>query len=1110
MRITSLILIASLLQVSAAGYAQKITLSVKNASVSDVFKKIKAQAGVDFFISDELIKASDRVTIDVKHVELTTVLDQIFKNQRLTYSIEDKFVVISRRVGGLPENPVASMPPMEVTGRIVDAKGNAVIGATITVKGTNLSAVSSANGDFLIKAAGEKPIIIISCIGFKTKELPAGEKMGDILLDAVVSVLDEVRVVAYGTESRRLGIGAVGTVKAEDIEKQPVLNPLVALQGLVPGLNVTQASGAPGAAIRVQIRGQNSLTQNAGSAVKPYSQPLFIVDGVPVAAQNVNLSALYSLGGHTGLADDFGGSSPFNGINPADIESISVLRDVSATAIYGTQGANGVILITTKKGKAGKVKIQATYNTAFNTATRKIDLLNREQYLAYRREALENDGIDLATAPPTSFPDLLLFDQDRYTDWFRYYLGKTSNNSDAHVSLSGGSGKTTFFVSTGYTKAEYNFPGDFADKRFTLHSKVNYASANERFTIGFGSDYSYQKNNTSASAGLVSAILTPPNFPDPLDEAGKPNWNYKGFNTGIYVQHIASLKQPSLMQVYNMTNTLALGYSIVNGLKININAGYSRIVSDETQRTPASTIDPSENPVSRSVFSNTVFETINIEPQLEYQRNFGAGSLTALLGGTYKSNTTSNVQLQGTNYSDEALMGSIASAGNIQAVDAYNPYKYAGAFARLSYTHDQKYIFQVSGRRDASSNFGPGRQFGNFGSIGIGWIFSDEPFFGRATRFVSYGKLSGSYGTVGSDATTPYRYQQLFSPDNFTPDFQGVRPLFAQNLFNPDYGWDSKRSFNATLDLGFFEDRVLLNLNYYRDRIGNQLIDYTLPSQTGFGSVLSNFNAVIQNQGLEFSLTSRNISGKNFSWSTNLNISGNRNKLISFPGLEESPYAVLYTIGESVNVVKGYRLKGVNPETGIFEFYTSKGDVTTSPTYGVPSQGGDYQNISNLDPRFIGGLGNTLSYKKLSIYFLFNFQRQQQANYLRGLYAGIKPGGLVNQPVAILDRWTTPGQITSIQKLTSSYGEAYNTAIYFRESSGAYSDGSYIRLRTASVSYSLPAALCSKIGVAEARVFANGQNLFLLTGFKVGDPELNNLFNFPMQRTVAFGLNINL
>ncbi|MGN6416173.1 MAG: SusC/RagA family TonB-linked outer membrane protein [Pseudobacter sp.] len=1078
--------------------------------MSEVFKKIKAQAGVDFFISHDLMKESDRVTINVKNVELTTVLDQLFKNQRLTYSIEDKFVVISRREAGSPANPEAPLPLMEVSGRIVDAKGNAISGATITVKGTNLSVVSSANGDFLIKAAGEKPVIIISCIGFKTKELPATAKMGEILLDAVISVLDEVRIVAYGTESRRLAIGAVGTVKAEDIEKQPVLNPLAALQGQVPGLNVTQASGAPGAAIRIQIRGQNSLSQNAGSAVKPYSQPLFIIDGVPVAAQNANLSALYSLGGYGGLADDFGGSSPFNGINPADIESISILKDVSATAIYGTQGANGVILITTKKGKTGKLKIQATYNTAFNTATRKIHLLNTEQYLAYRREALVNDGIDLSTASPAEFPDLLLFDQNRQTDWYRFYLGNTSNTNNAHVSLSGGSGKTTFFVSTGYTKAEYNFPGNFADKRFTLHSKVNYKSADDRFTIGFGYDYSYQKNNTSASASLVSAMLTPPNFPDLLDAFGKPNWNFKGFNTGRYVQSIASLKQPSLLQVYNMTNSLVLGYNILDGLKFNINAGYSRIVSDQEQRMPASTIDPSENPVSKSVFSNTVFETINIEPQLEYQRNFGNGSLTALIGGTYKSNAVSNVQLQGTNYSDEALMGSIASAGRIEAVDSDNPYKYAGAFARLSYTHDQKYILQVSGRRDASSNFGPGRQFGNFGSAGLGWIFSNERFFERASRIISYGKLSGSYGTVGSDATTPYQYQQLFRTENYTPDFQGLKPLFVQNLFNPDYGWDSKQSFNAALDLGFWGDRVLLNVTYYRDRIGNQLVDYTLPSQTGFGSVLSNFNAVIQNQGLEFSLTSRNITTKNFSWSTSLNISGNRNKLIAFPGLEESPYGILYTIGESVNIVKGFRLKGVNPETGIFEFYTSKGEVTANPIYGVPSQGGDYEKISNLDPQFMGGLANTITYKNLSIYFLFQFQKQQQVNYLRAMYSGIKPGGLINAPVDILDRWTTPGQVTSIQKLTASYGEAYNTAFYFTQSSGAYSDGSYIRLRTASVSYTLPTAFCSKLGVADARFFVNGQNLFLITGYKVGDPELNNLFSFPLQRTVALGININL
>ncbi|MBS1563317.1 MAG: SusC/RagA family TonB-linked outer membrane protein, partial [Bacteroidetes bacterium] len=440
----------------------------------------------------------------------------------------------------------------------------------------------------------------------------------------------------------------------------------------------------------------------------------------------------------------------------------------------------------------------------------------------------------------------------------------------------------------------------------------------------------------------------------------------------------------------------------------------------------------------------------------------------------------------------------------------YKPYRYSGAFARLGYVYDQKYIIQLSGRRDGSSNFGPGRQFGNFGSIGLGWIFSSENFFKNALSFISYGKLSGSYGTTGTDATLPYQYQQLFSASSSIPGFQGVRPLNVQNLFNPDYGWDTKKSLNIGLDLGFINDRVLLNFNFYRDRIGDQLVNYTVPSQTGFSAVLRNFGALVQNQGVELNITSKNITGKAFSWTTTLNLSANRNKLLAFPGLEQSAYGIRYTIGKSVNIVKGYQLKGVNPQDGIFDFYTSKGDATHSPRYGLPSQGGDYMDIANLDPKLIGGLGNTLSYKGLALSFLLQFQDQQQANYLKSIYSGTRPGGFVNQPTVIEDRWRKPGDVSSIQKLTANYGAPDLPGYYFTSSSGAYSNGAYIRLRTAALSYMLPATFCKKIRISDAKFFVSGQNLLLITGYKVGDPELNNLFSFPIQRTVALGITINL
>lgn len=1111
-----------LFSLPARGLSQTVTFSGKNVSLKQVFTVVKQQTGYVFWYKKTDLALGKPVTIDAHNLPLVSFLDELFKTQPLRYVIESKTINIYPVATGPSEQPApasVSNSPLasSIRGRVVDADGHPLVGATIVIKGSKISTSTDADGIFKLKVSSGD-LLTVTYIGHQPAEYKITSTMltsadqtsasgiaFTISLQPSQSKLDEIVLVGYGSESRRFGVGAVSTVSAAAIENQPVSNPLAVLEGLVPGLNITPTSGAPGAAIKVQVRGQNSLSQ-IGFGNKPYDQPLFIVDGVPAAAQNINVNSLSSFGSGD-MTTSFAGTSPFNSLNPADIESITILKDVSATSIYGTQGANGVILITTKKGKAGKTRVQATFNTAVNSPSRKYKLMNLEQYLAYRREALKNDGINLSTASPLAYPDLLLFDQNRSTDWVDYYLSHTARNTDAHVSLSGGSDRITFLLSPGYTNAGYNFNGNFSDKRFTLHSNLNYASIDNRFTVQFGFDYAYERNSSAASPSLVSAILTPPNFPDLYDANGNPAWRYKGYNTSQFVQFPAALKQPSLLNVYNMNNSLSLGYRILTGLRFNVNLGYNRILSNEDQRIPASTINPSNNPTSRSSFTNNTFETINIEPQLNYQRSFGRGVFTALVGGTYKKNMVSRVQLNGSDYSDEALLGSIASAATIISTDAYNPYKYIGAFARLGYTHDMKYIVQLSGRRDGSSNFGPGRQFAAFGSVGLGWIFSEENFFRGANKLISYGKLTASYGSVGTDATNPYQYQQLLANDGSAPNFQGIRPLFVQNLYNPDYGWDTKKSVNVGLDLGFIKDRVLLNVNYYRDRNSNQLINYTLPSQTGFPSVLSNFAATVQNQGIEINITSKNIAGDKFTWSTNFNISANRNKLISFPGLEQSSYAYIYTLGESVSIEKGYGLKGVNPKTGIFEFYKSDGSATTDPVYGSPAQGGDFRTITNTAPKFIGGLGNTISYKRVSLYFQFQFQKKQQANYLKSLYLNTRPGAMYNMPVEILDRWSEPGDVSAVQKLTTRFNLP---GYYFTTSSGAYSDGSYIRLRTVALSCMLPAGLCKKIGITDGKFYVNGQNLFLLTNFKVGDPELTDIFSFPIQRTINFGLTINL
>ncbi|HEV3411104.1 MAG TPA: SusC/RagA family TonB-linked outer membrane protein [Puia sp.] len=1106
-------------QLSARALPQ-ISLSGTNMKLSEVFTAIQKQSGYSFFYKDKLVE-NIRVSPELHNVELDQALKQVLRGLPLSYTIVGHTVVINRAE---PAATAASgLKPLpsnlsSLTGSLTDTLGVPIVGANISLEGTKFFTLTDNKGIFTFNnVPAGKYLLVVTHIGYaklvRTVVADAGPASLHLVMHIASSPLDQVQIVAYGNTIRRFNVGSVATVTSEEIERQPVENPLLALEGLVPGLVITPTSGNPGAAIQVQIRGQNSIQSNLNAYFNPYDQPLFIVDGVPFAPQNANINVLQSLAG-TSDYNFYGGVSPFNSINPADIESISVLKDADATSIYGTQGANGVILITTKKGKPGPTKLDAVVNSGVNVITRQVQMLNTQQYLALRNEALNNDGISLAGANPAQYPDLLVFSPTKYTDWFHQYEGKASNNTDVHVSVSGGSPATTFIVSGGFTRATFNFPGDFADNRLTLHSAFHHSAMNNRLTIDFGYDYAYDRNNSSAAPNITNAILTPPNYPDLLDPHGNLVWNYEGVSLSRF-QNYSHLKQPSLLQSYDANNVLRIGYQITPGLQFSVNLGYNHFNSNEAQQFPMSSMDPTRfTPMSYAMFATNTYETINVEPQLDYKHNFGKGQLTALIGGTYKKNTNDNTQLSGYGYTDDALLGSISGASTITANEAGYIYKYVAAFGRIGYIYDQEYIVSLTGRRDGSSNFGPGRQFGNFGSAGLGWIFSTEKAVKSALPFISFGKLSATYGTNGSDAISPYLYQAFWQPVNIpgVEPFQGTRPYVPLNLYNPDYSWDTKRSFNFALDLGFWNNRLLMNATWYQNRVGDQLTDYTLPSQTGFNSVLENFSATVQNRGLEFTLNSDNIISRNFKWTTNFNLSGHTNKLVAFPGLANSSYATLYTVGKSVNEVMGFRYKDVNPQTGVFEFYTAKGAVTYNPNYGPASQGGDFEPIADLDPRFTGALANTVTYKKLSLFFTFQFTKQTGLNYLYSIYPQANnPGGFSNEPAAVLSRWQKPGDITDVERATASFSSAASAAGgYFGFSSGAYSDASYIRLKTLALSYSLPAAFLKKMDIKNGKFYLNAQNLLLITKYKVGDPELaGQLFSLPLQRTIVGGLSLN-
>lgn len=1115
MKLSAVLILVASLHVAARSTAQKVTYSGKDVELPVILSVIREQTGYVFFYDKKDLKGIEPISVSLKDVPVEDALRSILLGLPLEFELQGNTVFITRKAAlSRTEGyaPIPAAPADTIRGSVRDSTGAPLEGASVTIKGTKEGTKTDIKGGFAFVHVNPGTVLVVSYTGFTNREVivPGNSHVYmSIYLQRSQSALDATIIQAYGTTSRRYSVGSIATVNAETIEKQPVTNVLLALEGQAPGLAINATSGVPGSQVLVQVRGQNTIEN---TIFRPYDQPLFIIDGVPFAPQNNNLNQLSSLASaqtYAGGISASGGISPFSNINPNDIESISILKDADATSIYGTQGSNGVVLITTKKGKPGKTVFNLTATEGYNSEARPLKLLNTQQFLQLRTAAFAADGITPSSNPYDQgyAPDLTVFDQTKYTNWPKVIFGKTSTNTDLHGTLSGGTYNNTFLIAGGFTRSDYNYPGNFADQRLTLHSNFHHASADNRLTLDFGTDYGYDQNNSPGFGGAQDVVLAP-NLPNLLDAKGNLVWNYQGIDLGAY-QFYATLKQPVLLQNYNLNNSLRVVYRILTGLSITANLGYSRNTTDERSELPAASQDPLY-PYPTATFTTNNFQTINVEPQIDYTTTIGKGILTSLVGATYKKNTGNSTNVEGTGYANDDFLGSINGATHVYALDGSNIYKYSAGFARLKYVYDRKYIVSLSGRRDGSSNFGPGNQFGDFGSAGAGWIFSEEKPLKSALPFLSYGKLSGSYGTSGSDGIASYQYQAFWEPAGYTPSFQGIQPATPQNLYNPDYSWALKKSLNTSLDVGFFHDRVLLNATWYRDREGNQLANYPLPIQAGLSSVLENTPANVQNSGWEFALVSNTIKTKNFSWTTTFNITLNRNELLSFQNLANSSYKSTYVVGKPTSVVMGYRYDGINAQTGLFQYLTSKGQDTINPTYGLPSAGGDLYPIADREVKYMGGFGNTLSYKHFSLYVFFQFSSQTAPNYMATIYGSYFPGQSYNEPVQVLNYWKNPGDHATFQKLTTQYyTDAFTAGSNFGQSSGAYSNDTYVRLKTVAFSYALPEAFLKKAHIEACRVYMNAQNLLTITNYKVSDPESFSYTGYPLQRIVVFGLNFN-
>ena len=1102
MKLTLILLTTALMHVSANSLSQEVTFSGKSVRIEKVFSVIEQQTGFVFFYNGPVLGGAKPVTIQATRMPLQLFLKELFEGQPLKYIVENNTIVVSRRLPAMSVTMAPAAPEEEaatpVHGIIHGLNGEPLAGATVSIKESKISVSTDAKGMFNIPAEPGQTLIITN-IGYKPRTIVITTQnqrsLFYITLELSDSKLDEIQVVAYGTTTRRLSTGSVSTVTSEEIARNPVPNVLQALQGRVPGIFIQQNTGQPGGPFTVQVRAQSSLT--AGP-------PLFIIDGVayPSGTLPVYVSTL--------VPNSVRGGNALNYLNPDIIESISVLKDAEATSIYGSRGAYGVVLITTKKGKAGAPQLNVNVKTGATVRGTSPQLLNTQQYLTLRREAFKNDGIDFNTPPYNTdlyrnffYPDLAIWDTTRYTDWQKELTGKVAVTTTANATYSGGTGGINYLVG-----ANYSNQGNVQRRKGTvktggLNFNLNSTSANRKLYLSLSGMYNSNLNDMIPFDFSVDAnSLLAPNAPSLFLPDGSLNWE-----TG-------SNPAAALNLIYkNVTNNTILNteikYAPVKGVAFHANIGYNLLSAKELSAQPTSYFIPSSNAAAstNSILNQYTVRTWTFDPNINYTTALGRkGRLSVTAGGTLQDQLSYVTRITGTNFIADAMLNNPTFGSTIVSTYNQTPNRYLGYFGLIDYNWANKYIIDFKGRYDGSTKFGSNKQFGSFGSIGGAWIVSEEPWFKRSLPFISFAKLRGSVGTAGGDNIPAYSYLNTYF--NST-QYQGRTSLVPNSLANPDLEWEKNLKSEVGALVEAMNGRISVEGAYYWTRTTNQLVAQPLPTVTGFSFLQINSPALITTNGVEITLNTRNMQTKNFSWTTSFNISMPHSKLVRLYVVSNG--ALInnnYVIGKPITGIKLYQYAGVNPQTGNYNFVKGgvKGEYGFASTVQL-DQVADRTEFLDLAPKYYGGFNNSIRYKGFSVDILFTFTSRMGKNFF-GSQSYPPALGPNNTVTAAMRRWQKPGDITDVAKVSTGINAfVLQNSFYF--STGSYSNATYARLANLNVSYSLPAALLKKAHISACSIYVQGQNLLTISKYGDLDPENLGAGMAPL-RVITGGINITL
>lgn len=1075
---------------------RSISIRIENAEIKTVLAQIEQQAKVEFIYSSNSIGAHRKISINATNKKLSEVLSTTLRPLKIAYKIVGGQIILQKEYDkqsfNISEQKEPVMIANEVSGKVTDSKGNGLPGVTVILKGSQQGTVSDGEGNYSMRVPDDNAILIFSFIGYVSQEVLVGNKTTlDIVLKDDEKSLDELVVIGYGKQSTRQMSSSVSTVSGKDFSDLPVAQFTQKLQGKMAGVQISQATGTPGAGMTVRIRGAASM--NAGS------EPLYVVDGNPIV----------------------GGIS---NINPNDIETISVLKDASASALYGSRAANGVVLIETVKAAPGETKINYSSYIGLQQVPQRgrPKMMNAQEFATWRKELAEERGLDV---------DPVFQNPQQYgegTNWFNA-LTRNALMTDHSLSLATGTEKFSTAASAGILSQDGVVIGS-GYKRYSLRVNTKF-SPYKKVTIGLNIAPSYETNSNTGVDG-VGGVFNEALQTSPLSPLRNPDGSYTltAYSPGMFATPNYARTLTDRVADNRSTRILSnlyAEYQPIEGLYLktsgNIDMGNSRNFTFNGTTTGTRGVGLYKV-ASSSLYQNSYMSWVN-ENTANYHKEIGDHNFDALVGFTAQKYRIDDSNTNGNNYPDDKVK-TISAAGTITSTSGIQEWSLLSYLARLNYNYKGKYLFSASLRRDGSSRFGANNRWGNFPSVSLGWILSEESFMADV-KAISFLKLRASYGVIGNFNIGNYTHIPTISTSNYVFGGSVAGGRRVDNLADQGIGWEANKQLNVGLDLNLFNDRINFTYNYYRKNTSDLLFNVGVPRASGYGNIQTNIGAM-KFWGHEFSLSTTNIRDERIKWFTDFNMSFDRNqvtslgntaKLISGPGSGVIGGSNITIVGQPIGMLYGMKHLGV---------YKNQADFDSSPKHATSQVGtakfqdtnndgkiavDDATIIGNPHPKFVFGMTNTVQYKNFDL--SVTLTGSVGNDIVRGSEQTLTNlDGVFNVLADVKDRWRSPenpgkGRYGSLAAGTTGLErDWWGTQMLYK--------ADYLSINNVSLGYGVP--LNNTKGLKRLRIYASVQQLHIFTKYPGSNPQVSlstgstglgiDGGSYPVPRTYSLGVNV--